>query len=107
MKNMGIQERFNEFITYKKLSRRKFQSSIGVSNSYIRNIVNNVGEDVLNRISDVYPDLNKNWLLTGDGEMLNPTYSNNRVTMNGNENVSNIGGQHISISLPKMELKNY
>lgn len=28
--------------------------------------------DVLHRISSTYPDLNTDWLLTGEGEMLNP-----------------------------------
>lgn len=67
---MNIQDRFNEFISYKRLSKRKFQLSIGVSNSYIQNIVNNISDDVLNRISDTYPELNTDWLLNGRGEML-------------------------------------
>lgn len=35
---MDIKERFIQFIEYKRLSKRKFQENIGVSNSYIQNI---------------------------------------------------------------------
>lgn len=68
---MDIKERFILFIEYKKLSKRKFQESIGVSNSYIQNITNSIGADVLNRIVITYPELNTQWLLSGNGEMLN------------------------------------
>lgn len=67
---MGIKERFDAFIKYKSLSRRKFQDAIGVSNSYIQNISKGVSREVLNRISIQYPELDTNWLLTGVGEML-------------------------------------
>lgn len=63
--------------------------TLGKSRKENRDLSNRVIEQILN----FYTDLNRTWLLTGEGEMLNPTYSNNRVTMNGNENVSNIGGQ--------------
>lgn len=67
---MSIQERFQTFISYKRLSKRKFQDSIGVSNSYIQNIVNGISDDVLNSIMKKYPELNTDWLLTGNGNML-------------------------------------
>lgn len=67
---MGIKERFDAFIKYKSLSRRKFQDAIGVSNSYIQNISKGVSHEVLNRISIQFPELDTNWLLTGVGEML-------------------------------------
>lgn len=67
---MGLKERFDAFIKYKTLSRRSFQSNIGVSNSYIQNISKGISSDVLNRIAIQYPELNTKWLLTGIGEML-------------------------------------
>lgn len=75
---MNIRDRFIQYIEYKRLSKRAFQSSIGVSNSYIQNISNGIGADVLNRITKVYPDLNTEWLLKGEegGEMLNAEDAN-------------------------------
>lgn len=67
---MNIKERFDSFIAYKGLSRRKFQEKIEVSNSYIQNISKGVSNKVLNSISIHYPELNREWLLTGVGEMI-------------------------------------
>lgn len=67
---MDIKERFDAFIAYKGLSRRKFQEAIDVSNSYIQNISKGISSKILNSISIQYPELNKEWLLTGVGEML-------------------------------------
>lgn len=75
---MEIKERFDSFIRYKGLSRRKFQNAIGVSNSYIQNISKGISNDVLNRISIQYPELNTNWLLTGIGEMLQSAERNEK-----------------------------
>ena len=79
---MDIKSRLIEFVAYKKVSRRKFQEKIGVSNSYIQNISEGIGADVLNRISIQFPELNTTWLLTGEGEMLKrcstPVHKNTR-----------------------------
>lgn len=69
---MDIKDRFLLFIKYKKLSKREFQKTIGVSNSYIQNITTGIGANVLRRITEIYPELNTTWLLTGEGEMLSP-----------------------------------
>ena len=68
---MGIKERFKEFIAYKRLTQRRFQASIGVSSAYINSITDGIGADVLRKVSIEYPELNTDWLLTGEGEMLN------------------------------------
>lgn len=43
--------------------------------------------------------VSNDWLSNGDGEMLSP--QSNNVTINGNENQNNIGGQMVNISLPE------
>lgn len=75
---MDIKDRFLKFIAYKRLTQRRFQASIGVSSSYIRNITSGIGADVLSRISKNYPELNTDWLLSGEGEMIHrsPSFSN-------------------------------
>lgn len=67
---MDIKNRFDAFIQYKGLSRRKFQAKIKVSNSYIQNISKGISNDILNRIAIQYPELNTDWLLNGVGKML-------------------------------------
>ena len=73
---MGIKERFKEFIAYKRLTQRRFQASIGVSSSYVNGITDGIGAEVLRKLSITYPELNTDWLLTGEGEMLNPPSDN-------------------------------
>lgn len=67
---MTVKDRMLALVNYTKLSKRKFQESIGVSNSYIQNISESIGADVLNRITIRYPEINIHWLMTGDGKML-------------------------------------
>lgn len=67
---MDIKERFDAFISYKGLSRRRFQNIIEVSNSYIQNISKGISNEVLNRISIRFPELNIDWLVRGEGEMI-------------------------------------
>lgn len=88
---MDIKGRFLEFINYKGLSKRKFQESIGVSNSYIQNISNGIGADVLQRIKAAYPELNTDWLLDGTGEMLNKGITQNA---NGDNNTQIAGNSN-------------
>lgn len=67
---MTVKDRMLALVDYTKLSKRKFQESIGVSNSYIQNISEGIGADVLNRIAIQYPEINTHWLITGEGKML-------------------------------------
>lgn len=99
---MGVKDRLIEFVTYTQMSRRKFQEYIGVSNSYIQNISEGIGNDVMNSIAKRFPELNIAWLLTGEGEMLKPDSGihNNKVSGNSGTVTMN-NGQHISISLPE------
>ena len=43
-------------------------------------------------IQRAFPDLNSNWLLTGEGEMLNPSVVQN------NQNGDNIHGQSVTVN---------
>lgn len=67
---MSVKERLIEYIKFKRISARKFSISIGVSPGYVNSISKSIQPDKLNRITVQYPDLNPEWLLTGEGEML-------------------------------------
>lgn len=103
---MNTSERLSMLIEYSGLNAAKFAEKINAKTKQavydlLKGKTKSISSDMENKIISCFPQINRVWLLTGEGEMLNSTYSNNRVTMNGNENVSNIGGQHISISLPE------
>nr|DAE17965.1 MAG TPA: C2 repressor [Siphoviridae sp. ctr8v12] len=96
--------RFDKYMKYRNLNDNQVTVECKLSQgllSQARTGKSDLGNSTINKILNIYQDLNRVWLLTGEGEMLNSAYSNNRVTMNGNENISNIGGQNISISLPE------
>ena len=66
-----VKERLNSFIDYKNITREKFCKIISVSPGYIGTIVESIPPVVVLRISKLFPELNTEWLLTGNGEMLN------------------------------------
>ena len=70
---MNVQDRLLRFIDYKGLSKLGFANSIGRSVSYVTNIVHSIGPSSRIRIAEKYPELNMQWLMTGDGEMLKTT----------------------------------
>lgn len=66
-----FKERLLYFIRYMNLTTKAFEQSIGVSNSYIANLRKRMGDNVLKNTLSKYPQLNREWLLTGEGRMLN------------------------------------
>lgn len=71
-------QRIKEYIDYKRLSVRKFEESIGFSNGAFSSQYKNkkaIGVDKVEKILEVYSDLNPVWLLTGKGDMLQNGYA--------------------------------
>lgn len=65
-----VKQRLIKFIKFKSLSQAKFEKAIGVSNGFVNNISKSIGVEKAQRISNIFPELNIGWLLTGEGEML-------------------------------------
>ena len=59
-----------EFIEYKDIKKRAFEEAVGLSNGYLNQLRNSPGVDKISAILETYPEINKVWLLTGEGEML-------------------------------------
>lgn len=66
----SVKQRLKEFILHKQITVQNFEKSIGVKNSFVNSIVSGIGGDKLYRIIKVYPELNIDWLLEGNGNML-------------------------------------
>lgn len=65
-----VKQRIIKFCKKKGISRSAFARSIGVSATYVGSIRKSIAYDKQQRISELYPDLNIDWLITGEGEML-------------------------------------
>ncbi len=68
---MDIKERIIFYAKFRKLPISKFEQQSGMSNGYVKNFKGNLSAVKLEGILKAFPDLNKDWLLTGEGEMLN------------------------------------
>lgn len=67
---MDVKDRLLKFVDYTGLNVSQFEKSVGVSNGSINNIRSSIGSKNLTKIKDKYPELNKVWLLHGEGEMI-------------------------------------
>ena len=66
---MGIIDRIKQFADFKQISIRKFCELAGVaSGGFIK--VKSVGSESLLKIFTAFPDINLEWLITGQGSML-------------------------------------
>lgn len=70
-----IIDRIACLIVKKGVSIRSFEAAIGASNGLINRAAKNrtdINAEWLSKIINAFPDVNPGWLLTGEGEMLNP-----------------------------------
>lgn len=65
-----VKERLIEYLAFKKIGRNKFEKMAGISMGYITNLKNSPKQDILEKILHAAPDINRIWLLTGEGKML-------------------------------------
>ena len=65
-----IQERLKQFIEYKGISVSAFERTCGLGNAFVRNIKKTITIDKLEKILKAYPEINRDWLLTGNGSMI-------------------------------------
>ena len=90
-----VKQRLMEFAEFRNLSISKFESLCGLGNGYVGKLKSEPGSRKLEDILKTFPELNRAWLLFGEGEMLKTTTAmTGDITITGNGN-SHIGhGQH-------------
>lgn len=82
--NTKISDRIKQIIDYKKLTINKFSDSVGASNSYFNKLIKNhttIGSDKIENILRTYSEINPDWLITGNGNMLRE-YKENESSLN-------------------------
>lgn len=65
-----IKDRTIEFIKYKGISMKTFEDKCELSTGYVTSMRKGYGTGKLNNVLKAFPDLNREWLLYGEGEML-------------------------------------
>ncbi len=107
-KKEGLKERLLYFISSIGLEKSVFERNVGLSNGFVDKTTNNTRSKSLETISNVYPELNIDWLKTGEGEMLQPKGSRNNITGNGNTAIAGVG-HNVSVTMSEfIEIhKNY
>lgn len=70
MEQNTVKSRLLEYLKAKRISQTEFTRNIGVSSTYIGAMRKGIPAEKLRIISRQYPDLNREWLLYGDGEMI-------------------------------------
>ena len=65
-----VKERTIEFVKSKGITMKKFEQACGLSTGYVTSMRKGFGPDKLECVLKAFPELNRNWLLFGDGMMI-------------------------------------
>lgn len=66
---ISVNQKLLQYAEHKEISQRKFTASLGLSEGVLRK-GKNVGSGCLKKIKEKYHDLNMNWLLFDEGNMI-------------------------------------
>lgn len=75
---LTVIDRIFEYMKYCRLSAYNFEKTCGIANGYLKKQAKGkgtIGSEILEKILDKYRDLSLSWLITGKGNMLLETYS--------------------------------
>lgn len=89
---MTVKERVYKFADYKGIPIRKFEEMCQLSNGYVSSMRKGFGSDKLNNVLSEFPDLNREWLLYGEGEMLRSTITQKVGDIHGDAQGVNVNG---------------
>lgn len=69
---MTENERLKEYFEFKRFKQREIADMLSTTRAYIGNILagDALSMNLIKKITEKFPDLNTDWLLTGRGEML-------------------------------------
>lgn len=66
-----VGDRLKQYLNENNISIYRLEHACGLSNGYFRNVGFNLPVDKIDLICKVLPRLNRKWLITGKGEMIN------------------------------------
>lgn len=98
---MGSTERIREYLDYKGITKYKFCNDLGFSNKFLDNS-SNMGTDKACKILHHYPEINSDWLLTGNGSMLKENNSDIVIMNNDRKTIDSL---QVSQEIPLYDLE--
>lgn len=102
---MDVADRLNQFFQAKNLTNYQAEKVCGLSNGYFRNMRKAPSEKILESILNTFPELNKEWLLSGNGEMINdgvePIQAERKIDKERQERLLRIYGYAVEKGLCK------
>ncbi len=70
-----VKDRTLEFIKFKGLTMKAFEQRCDLSTGYVTSMRKGYGSEKLNNVLTAFPELNREWLLYGEGDMLSSSSS--------------------------------
>ena len=77
---MTLKERVKVYCKSRAVTISRFEKESGLSNGYFNRVHHRPSQDKLDNIKTAFPDLNTEWLLTGEGQMLKAQPDNQTQT---------------------------
>lgn len=65
----SVKERLQQFLKNERISGSEFARKMNVSPTYLTSMRKSMPEEKVERLMEVFPQLNRDWLLYGEGEM--------------------------------------
>ena len=87
-----MKERLLFFLNYLGIGQLKFEMNTGLSRGFVSKVGDNITTKSLNKIFEAYPQLNRQWLLNGEGEMLGSNSSSTAIVPTDMVKVNNNQG---------------
>lgn len=85
-----VKERIMIFLAFKEMKPATFERLCGLSNGTLKQMKNEPRLSNIEKILETFPELNREWLLTGEGEMLNNTVIGDGNIKGDNNNWTNV-----------------
>lgn len=74
----SIKERTQLFVKSKGIKMVEFERRCNLSTGYVSSMRKGFGDEKLNNVLKAFPELNREWLLYGEGEMFNKEENSNK-----------------------------
>lgn len=64
-----VKDRLQQFLKAERISKAEFSRRMGLSEAYVNTMRKSLPEEKVVRMTGLFPNLNRDWLLYGEGEM--------------------------------------